>query len=100
MEQPDIDHQIQPQPDPGTRLMPSEGVIDTSQEDGLPQNRTRRPRQWLAGLIFGAIVGLLMGALVGVTCCLLGGLSDFVWHGLLLGAVIGPLEHFTFACSG
>src|SRR5262245_58717163 len=45
--------------------------------------RTRR-----AGTVFGAFAGLLLGALLIGIC---GWLAGFLWPGVLIGAIIGPV---------
>jgi hypothetical protein len=50
----------------------------------------RGQRTLAAGTAFGAFVGLPMGAAVGAACCWLTGLFDFLWHGVLIGALAGP----------
>lgn len=91
MNNPEVEHRIQPRSDVGERPPSSGGITDSpSVQDSTPCGK-RRQRTIAAGTVFGAFVGLPMGAALGAACCWLVGQFDFLSNGVLIGIFIGPM---------
>jgi hypothetical protein len=85
----DNEHRIrEPVKDVSPALPPSEtaDLSGAGEATSLPALQTRNPA---AGVLFGGFVGIVMGALVGAACCWLVQKHDYLWHGALVGALIG-----------
>lgn len=91
MKEPDPDPKIQPLPNPVPRAGTSGGADDQPRADDALQPGKPGPRILSPGMLFGGFVGLLMGALVGGACCWLALVTEFLWQGALIGAMIGSL---------
>jgi MFS family permease len=88
MADPGDEHQIQSQPSSSAATGASNSGDAVSKQ---------RPRNLLVVVFFGAFAGLLLGAFFGGAACWLIGQDDFLWHGALAGAGIGPFGGMVLA---
>lgn len=91
MNNPDVEHQLQPQPDIGEPPVLSGGLAESLSVQDVIQRHEQRQRTVTAGTLFGALVGLLMGAVAGAACCWLTGQLRFFYQAVLIGTLAGTI---------
>jgi MFS family permease len=91
MNNPDVEHPIQSQPDIGEPPARADGLAESLSVQDVMQRHEQRQRTVPAGTLFGALVGLFMGAVVGAACCWLTGRFPFFYQAVLIGALGGPI---------
>jgi hypothetical protein len=86
----DHDHDDEPSENFSSAPLPFAQTPDLSFPDETPPPRPKT-QKFPTGMLFGAFAGLLLGAVAAGACCWVVDENEFLWHGALVGAVIGPV---------